>query len=58
MDRTEWVDTTMGELLAAITDSTAPCQPDQQQIYKAVAFVLAHVLNPTRNHFERQISWH
>lgn len=41
----EGVETTLGDLIAALTEETTPYVADEKEAYKLVAFMLSHLLN-------------
>ena len=45
MEREEALETTLGDLIVALTDETAQSIRNDQEIYKVVAFALADLLN-------------
>ena len=45
MEREEALETTLGDLIVALTDETAQAIRNDQEIYKVVAFALADLLN-------------
>ena len=45
MERQEALETTLGDLVAALTEEAAPYVHDDNDVYKVVAFMLTHLLN-------------
>ncbi len=44
METEQIIETTLGDLIAALTDETTPFVRDQKEAYKVVAFTLVHLL--------------
>ena len=44
MERTERLETTLGELIVALTEEASKIVPDEKEACKVVAFALAHLL--------------
>jgi hypothetical protein len=45
MERTEIIETTLGDLVVALTEETAPFIDDKEELYKLVGFMLSNLLN-------------
>ena len=48
MERTEVIETSLGDLVVALSEETALYIHDKEEAYKVVAFMLAHLLNNSR----------
>ncbi len=46
-ERERTVETTLGDLIVALTDEAAPFARDEKETYKVVAFALSHILYNT-----------
>ena len=55
MRRGEQLDTTLGDLVTALTDETVELVPDEKLAHTLVAYMLADVLNNRRTIFK---IWH
>ena len=44
MERVELLETTLGDLIVALTDEATPFVRDEKEAYKVVAFALSHLL--------------
>jgi hypothetical protein len=51
-------ETTLGNLIVALTDEASEYLSDEQEVYNAVAFMLVHLLRSSRGSFERPQRWH
>jgi hypothetical protein len=47
MKREETFETTIGDLVAALTEETSQYVHDEKEACKVVAFMLTHLLNPS-----------
>ncbi len=45
MEREEIIQTTLGDLIVALTEETARFFPDEEDSYKIVAYILSDLLN-------------
>lgn len=45
MNRSRTVETTLGSLIAALTEEARACVRDEKEDYQVVAFMLANLLN-------------
>jgi hypothetical protein len=45
MEKTEIIETNLGDLIVALTDETAPFVRSKDALYKTVAFMLTRLLN-------------
>lgn len=45
MERAEILETTLGDLIVALTEETIPLVRDEKEAHKVVAFMLTHLLN-------------
>ena len=45
MEREETFETTIGDLIVALTDETSQYVHDEKEVCKVVAFMLTHLLN-------------
>ena len=58
MEREEVLETTLGDLIVALTEEASPFIHDEKDAYKVVAFMLTHLLiNPDAT-FESCQYWH
>lgn len=55
MPRVEKLDTTLGELIAALTDETIQVVPDEKLAHTLVAYMLAEIFN---NSCMSSQTWH
>ena len=58
MEREGTFETTIGDLVVALTEETAPYVRDKEESCKVVAFMLTHLLNPSRAASRRRQYWH
>lgn len=49
MDRTEVIETTLGELIAELTEEAMRFFDDEQEVHNVVAFALAHLMRNRRS---------
>jgi hypothetical protein len=47
MEREEMPETTLGDLIVALTEETSQYVHDEKEVCKVVAFRLTHLLNPS-----------
>ena len=47
MEREEITETTLGDLIVALTEETSQYVHDEKEVNKVVAFRLTHLLNPS-----------
>ncbi len=47
MEREETMETTIGDLVVALTEETSQYVRDEKEVNKVVAFMLTHLLNPS-----------
>lgn len=45
MERKETIETTLGELIATLTEEAAALIDDERDVHNTVAFMLTHLLN-------------
>jgi hypothetical protein len=57
MNTGETTETTLGSLIAALTQETSQFVRDEKEVYQVVAFMLAHLLNNSRANSRRQHYW-
>jgi hypothetical protein len=57
MNTRETTETTLGSLIAALTDETSQFVRDEKEIYQVVAFMLAHLLNHSDTASRRSRYW-
>jgi hypothetical protein len=55
MEREGTVETTLGDLIVALTDEATPFVRDEKETYKVVAFALVHLLS---NSSATSKTWH
>jgi len=58
MEETEIVRTTIGELIAALTEEALRVVRDEEEAYRVVAFSLAHLLQESAAASRGRQSWH
>jgi hypothetical protein len=57
MARREILETTLGDLIVALTDETAPCVRDEGEVNRVVAYILADLLyNSGRIYGDRAVT--
>ncbi len=57
MERERIIETTLGDLIAALTDETAPYVHDEKDAYKVVAFALTRLLKDSSAGSKRYGYW-
>jgi hypothetical protein len=58
MNTRETTETTLGSLIAALTQETSQFVRDKKEVYQVVAFMLAHLLNNSETASRRSRYWH
>ncbi len=57
MEREEIMETTIGDLVVALTEETSQYVQDEKEACKVVAFMLTHLLNPSAPASRRWQYW-
>ena len=57
MEKVETLETTIGELIVALTEEATYMVRDEKEAYKVVAFALMHLLNGSGAISTRSESW-
>ncbi|MGH7771534.1 MAG: hypothetical protein ACREQA_04800 [Candidatus Binatia bacterium] len=58
MDGIEMIETTLGDLIAALTEEARPFVCDEKEAYKVVAFALTHLLYDSGANPKKWQLWH
>ena len=58
MEMEETLETTLGDLIAALTEETTPFVRDEKEAYKIVAFMLMHLLCNSEANSKVWEVWH
>jgi len=58
MEREETIETTLGDLIVALTEETSPFVRNEQEAYHVAAFALAHLLNNSSATSRTRQYWH
>ena len=58
MDNEETLETTLGDLIVALTEETTAFVRDEEEVCKVVAFALTHLLRNARAIQRAQQIWH
>lgn len=58
MEREETLQTTLGDLIVALTEEAAPFVRDDKETYHVVAFILTHLLSHSGAHSSTWQYWH
>lgn len=58
MERTETLETTLGDLIVALTEEAAKLIPDEKEVCKVVAFAVMHLLYNAGMRTRYSSVWH
>ena len=58
MEKVKTLETTIGDLIVALTEEASPFIHDEKDIYKVVAFMLTHLLINPNATFKSCQYWH
>jgi hypothetical protein len=58
MEREEPLETTLGDLIVALTEEAIPLVRDEKEAYNIVSFMLTHLLNSSGAISTKRRYWH